>query len=186
MPPQATLGAILCAVRIDFGLPSKINPYPAQPATGVLGQRPKRILPTFVRTKVGPRRVGVLIKSFIRLAPPEARRNQAMSTRRQAITDYITNIRRRRLQTFSRTRRQPRSRHPHPPKLSLAFSPLICYDILRKPTPPIPGRPAPQKFALYPHPLSCKCRPPVHGAVSRRERHPPQKGPLHYRMKRRE
>ena len=35
------------------------NPYPAQPATGVLGQRPKRILPTFVRTKVGPRRVGV-------------------------------------------------------------------------------------------------------------------------------
>ena len=49
----------------------KRNPYPAQPATGVLGQSPKRILPTFVRTKVGPRRVGVLIKSFIRLAPPE-------------------------------------------------------------------------------------------------------------------
>mgnify|MGYP004652941119 CR=1 FL=1 len=186
MLPQATLGAILCAVRIDFGLPSKINPYPAQPATGVLGQRPKRVLLTFARTKVSPRRVGVLIKSFIRLAPPEARRNQAMSTRRQAITDYITNIRRRRLQTFSRTRRQPRSRHPHPPKLSLAFSLFICYDILRKPTPPIPGRPAPQKFALYPHPLSCKCRPPAHGAVSRRERHPPQKGPPHYRMKRRE
>ena len=37
---------------------------------GVLGRRPKRILPTFVRTKVGPRRVGVLIKPFIRLAPP--------------------------------------------------------------------------------------------------------------------
>ena len=61
--PVATLGAILCAVRIDFGLPSKINPYPAQPATGVLGQSPKRILPTFVRTKVGPRRVGVQIKT---------------------------------------------------------------------------------------------------------------------------
>ena len=56
----ATLGAILCAVRIDFRLPPEINPYPAQPATGVLGQRPKRILPTFVRTKVGPRRAGVL------------------------------------------------------------------------------------------------------------------------------
>ena len=41
----------------------KTNPYPAQPATGVLGQSPKRILPTFVRTKVGPRRVGVQIKT---------------------------------------------------------------------------------------------------------------------------
>ena len=69
--PVATLGAILCAVRIDFGLPSKINPYPAQPATGVLGQRPKRVLLTFARTKVSPRRVGVLIKPFIRLAPPK-------------------------------------------------------------------------------------------------------------------
>ena len=68
--PVATLGAILCAVRIDFRLPSKINPYPAQPATGVLGQRPKRVLLTFARTKVSPRRAGVQIKSFIRLAPP--------------------------------------------------------------------------------------------------------------------
>ena len=51
MLPQATLGAILCAVRIDFRLPPKINPYPAQPATGVLGQRPKRVL------LWGPRRV---------------------------------------------------------------------------------------------------------------------------------
>ena len=41
MLPQATLGAILCAVRIDFGLPSKINPYPAQPATGFLGRSPE-------------------------------------------------------------------------------------------------------------------------------------------------
>ena len=70
--PAATLGAILCAVRIDFGLPSKINPYPAQPATGVLGQRPKRILPTFVRTKVGPRRAGVLIRITKKLSPPQA------------------------------------------------------------------------------------------------------------------
>ena len=57
--PVATLGAILCAVRIDFGLPSKINPYPAQPATGVLGQRPKRVLVPFTRVKGTPRRRAV-------------------------------------------------------------------------------------------------------------------------------
>ena len=66
----ATLGAILCAVRIDFRLPSKINPYPAQPATGVLGQRPKRVLVPFTRVKGTPRRRAVLIKFFIKLAPP--------------------------------------------------------------------------------------------------------------------
>ena len=71
MLPQATLGAILCAVRIDFGLPSKINPYPAQPATGVLGQRPKRVLLTFARTKVSPRRVGVLTWLCKRPTPPK-------------------------------------------------------------------------------------------------------------------
>ena len=69
MLPQATLGAILCAVRIDFRLPPEINPYPAQPATGVFGQRPKRILPTFVRTKVGPRRVGVQTEFSKKLSP---------------------------------------------------------------------------------------------------------------------
>ena len=53
-----------------FGSRRKINPYPAQPATGVLGQRPKRILPTFVRTKVGPRRAGVLTMISKRSAPP--------------------------------------------------------------------------------------------------------------------
>ena len=79
MLPQATLGAILCAVRIDFRLPPEINPYPAQPATGVLGQRPKRVLVPFTRVKGTPRRVGVLIKSIIKLAPPEE------------ITDIITN-----------------------------------------------------------------------------------------------
>ena len=36
---------------------------------GVLGQSPKRILPTFVRTKVGPRRVGVLTKAFCKALP---------------------------------------------------------------------------------------------------------------------
>ena len=97
----ATLGAILCAVRIDSGLPSKINPYPAQPATGVLGQRPKRILPTFVRTKVGPRRVGVLTMISKRLAPPSGdnklfhtpptgARKLFHDPRRQAITNYFT------------------------------------------------------------------------------------------------
>ena len=85
--PVATLGAILCAVRIDFGLPSKINPYPAQPATGVLGQRPKRVLVPFTRVKGTPRRVGVLIKSIIRLAPPEV------------ITDFLTSAPVRRTKT---------------------------------------------------------------------------------------
>ena len=85
--PAATLGAILCAVRIDFGLPSKINPYPAQPATGVLGQRPKRVLVPFTRVKGTPRRVGVLIKSIIRLAPPEV------------ITDFLTSAPVRRTKT---------------------------------------------------------------------------------------
>ena len=36
----ATLGAILCAVRIDFGLPSKINPYPAQQGDRVFRAQP--------------------------------------------------------------------------------------------------------------------------------------------------
>ena len=46
---------------------------------GVLGQRPKRVLLTFARTKVSPRRAGVLIKPFVRLAPPEV------------IADFFTN-----------------------------------------------------------------------------------------------
>ena len=73
--PVATLGAILCAVRIDFRLPSKINPYPAQPATGVLGQRPKRVLVPFTRVKGTPRRRAVLTKFSKRLAPPEVTTN---------------------------------------------------------------------------------------------------------------
>ena len=59
--PAATLGAILCAVRIDFRLLPQINPYPAQPATGVLGQRPKRVLlgdPRRVVRPGGERRSG--------------------------------------------------------------------------------------------------------------------------------
>ena len=85
--PVATLGAILCAVRIDFRLPPQINPYPAQPATGVLGQSPKRVLVPFTRVKGTPRRVGVLIKSIIRLAPPEV------------ITDFLTSAPVRRTKT---------------------------------------------------------------------------------------
>ena len=56
---------------LDFSWEKNLNPYPALQATGVLGQSPKRVLLTFARTKVSPRRVGVLIKPFIRLAPPE-------------------------------------------------------------------------------------------------------------------
>ena len=50
----------------------KTNPYPAQPATGVLGQSPKRVLVPFTRVKGTPRRVGVLIRIYKRLAPPKA------------------------------------------------------------------------------------------------------------------
>ena len=88
--PVATFGAILCAVRIDFGLPSKINPYPAQPATGVLGQRPKRVLPTFVRTKVGPRRVGVPTIISKRLAPPTGAHSPSTKTSPPAGVQAVT------------------------------------------------------------------------------------------------
>ena len=71
--PVATLGAILCAVRIDFRLPPQINPYPAQPATGVLGQSPKRVLVPFTRVKGTPRRRGVLAKPCKRLRPAARR-----------------------------------------------------------------------------------------------------------------
>ena len=69
--PVATLGAILCAVRIDFRLPPQINPYPAQPATGVLGQSPKRVLVPFTRVKGTPRRRAVQIKTFYTTCPVE-------------------------------------------------------------------------------------------------------------------
>ena len=59
-----------CSTDLDFSWPKNLNPYPAQPATGVLGRSPKRVLLTFARTKVSPRRVGVLIKPFIRPALP--------------------------------------------------------------------------------------------------------------------
>ena len=79
--PVATLGAILCAVRIDFRLPSKINPYPAQPATGVLGQRPKRVLVPFTRVKGTPRRRAVQTKFPIKPAPPKVTTNFLMPRR---------------------------------------------------------------------------------------------------------
>ena len=68
--PVATLGAILCAVRIDFRLPPEINPYPAQPATGGLGQSPKRVLVPFTRVKGTPRRRAVQIIITKYLPPP--------------------------------------------------------------------------------------------------------------------
>ena len=82
--PAATLGAILCAVRIDFGLPSKINSYPAQPATGVLGQSPKRVLVPFTRVKGTPRRRAVQTGLSKNLAPPKASRNHVTPICRQA------------------------------------------------------------------------------------------------------
>ena len=71
MPPQATLGAYLCAVRIEFRLPPKFNPYPALQATGVLGQSPKRVLVPFTRVKGTPRRRAVQTKISKKLSPPE-------------------------------------------------------------------------------------------------------------------
>ena len=65
--PVATLGAILCAVRIDFRLPPQINPYPAQPATGVLGQSPKRVLvwgPRRDTRPAGERRSGGALEGY--------------------------------------------------------------------------------------------------------------------------
>ena len=69
--PVATLGAILCAVRIEFRLPPKFNPYPALQATGVLGQSPKRVLVPFTRVKGTPRRRAVQIKTFYTTCPTE-------------------------------------------------------------------------------------------------------------------
>ena len=48
----------------------KTNPYPAQPATGVLGQSPKRVLVPFTRVKGTPRRRAVQIIIIKKLAPP--------------------------------------------------------------------------------------------------------------------
>ena len=84
--PVATLGAILCAVRIDFRLPSKINPYPAQPATGVLGQRPKRVLVPFTRVKGTPRRRAVQTKLPKILSPPSGARKLFHPTQKQLTT----------------------------------------------------------------------------------------------------
>ena len=54
--------------------------YPAQQGAGkgfVKGESVPldRVLLTFARTKVSPRRVGVLIKFFIKLAPPKVSTN---------------------------------------------------------------------------------------------------------------
>ena len=84
--PVATLGAILCAVRIDFRLPSKINPYPAQPATGVLGQSPKRVLVPFTREKGTPRRRAVQTKLPKILSPPSGARKLFHPTQKQLTT----------------------------------------------------------------------------------------------------
>ena len=84
--PVATLGAILCAVRIDFRLPPQINPYPAQPATGVLGQSPKRVLVPFTRVKGTPRRRAVQTKLPKILSPPSGARKLFHPTQKQLTT----------------------------------------------------------------------------------------------------
>ena len=107
---------------------------------GVLGQRPKRILPTFVRTKVGPRRVGVQTKFSIKLAPPKATTNYFTNTPAVAvqiktfykacppktITDFFTP---RRVGVLTMI-----SKRPAPPIGDYR----LCHD--RHPTTPIPLR----------------------------------------------
>ena len=87
--PVATLGAILCAVRIDFGLPSKINPYPAQPATGVLGQRPKRVLVPFTRVKGTPRRRAVQAATLWWLLPAAGAYNPAPAGQAYRLKPFV-------------------------------------------------------------------------------------------------
>ena len=84
--PVATLGAILCAVRVDLRLPPQINPYPAQPATGVLGQSPKRVLVPFTRVKGTPRRRAVQTKLPKILFPPSGARKLFHPTQKQLTT----------------------------------------------------------------------------------------------------
>ena len=89
MPPQATYGAYLCAVRIDFRLPSKINPYPAQQGAGkgfVKGETVPLdpLLVPFGGAKGTPRRRAVLTWLCKRSAPPEARRSSVTSICRKA------------------------------------------------------------------------------------------------------
>ena len=84
--PVATLGAILCAVRIDFRLPPQINPYPAQPATGALGQSPKRVLVPFTRVKGTPRRRAVQPTLPKTLSPPSGARKLFHPTQKQLTT----------------------------------------------------------------------------------------------------
>ena len=89
--PVATLGAILCAVRIAFRLPPESNPYPAQPATGVLGQRPKRVLVPFTRVKGTPRRRAVQIRITKKLSPPKVSRNYHLNIPPEASRNHYLN-----------------------------------------------------------------------------------------------
>ena len=68
MPPQATFGAHLRAVRICFSaIAEKQHSYPAQPSVGGLGVLPERVLLPFARAKGSPRRIGAQAKSRKRL-----------------------------------------------------------------------------------------------------------------------
>ena len=64
----------------------KTNPYPAQPATGVLGQSPKRVLVPFTRVKGTPRRRAVQTKLPKILSPPSGARKLFHPTQKQLTT----------------------------------------------------------------------------------------------------
>ena len=72
---------------LDFSPQKNLNPYPAQLSVKGGSVPLDRVLVPFTRVKGTPRRVGVLIKSIIRLAPPEV------------ITDFLTSAPVRRTKT---------------------------------------------------------------------------------------
>ena len=54
-----SVSAALYGSTFQHLLKSSIRIQPQLSGKGVLGHSPKRVLPTFARTKVGPRRAGV-------------------------------------------------------------------------------------------------------------------------------
>ena len=68
---------------LDFSWEKNLNPYPALQATGVLGQRPKRVLVPFTRVKGTPRRRAVQIRITKNLSPPKVSTGCYLKIRRR-------------------------------------------------------------------------------------------------------
>ena len=104
-------------------LKSPIRIQPQLSGKGVLGRSPKRVLPTFARTKVGPRRVGVLA-----LHPTKSPR------RRRRLPIWLKNTfapflhrkggpRRRAVQTLYPTKSSPRRQATTNPPQNIIMNP---------------------------------------------------------------